>query len=327
MRHTPVALLVFAWGVSVVAAEGKEPVDFHRDIRPLLSDRCFSCHGPDEGSREAGLRLDEKESAYGELESGETAIVPGDPAASSLIDRITVDDPDFVMPPPDSGKGLNEEEIALLKRWVEEGAPWAKHWSFETPVRPNPPAVKDGQWARNEIDRFIAARLDREGLAPSAVADKTTLLRRVTFDLTGLPPTLAEIDAFVKDDSPDAYEKVVDRLLQSPRYGEHMARFWLDAARYGDTHGLHLDNYREMWPYRDWVVKAFNENKSYEQFIIEQLAGDLLPSPTLDQQIATGFNRCHVTTNEGGSNRPGSLYAQRRRPRGDHQHGLHGTDA
>jgi len=293
------SICLLAGGNGLAVAE--EKIDFNRDIRPLLSDRCFACHGPEEKSREAGLRLDVRESAFGELESGELAIVPGDLDSSALVQRITDDDEFFRMPPPDSGKELKPEEIELLKRWVEAGAPWSEHWAFVAPERPEPPAVRNMEWPRNAIDRFILARLEREGLTSSPAADKTTLIRRVTFDLTGLPPTLEEIDAFLADDSPDAYEKVVDRLLKSPRYGEHMAHYWLDAARYGDTHGLHLDNYREMWPYRDWVVRAFNENKPYDEFIIEQLAGDLLPNPTQDQLVATGFNRCHVTTNEGGS--------------------------
>ncbi len=189
----------------------------------------------------------------------------------------------------------------MLRRWIAEGAPYAAHWAFVPPSRHRLPKVKNAAWPRNPIDHFILARLERAGLQPTAEADRTTLLRRVTLDLTGLPPTPAEVDAFLADQAPNAYEKVVDRLLQSPRYGEHMARFWLDAARYGDTHGLHLDNYREMWPFRDWVIKAFNSNKPYDRFLTEQLAGDLLPNATLDQIVATGFNRCHVTTSEGGS--------------------------
>ena len=288
------------------------PSTSNRDIRPLLSDRCFACHGPDEGSREAGLRLDEKESAYSELESGETAIVPGDSEASSLVDRITVDDPDFRMPPPDAGKGLKPDEIALLTRWVEQGAPWAKHWSFETPQRPALPAIQDAAWARNEIDAFIAARLQREKLMPSAEADKATLIRRVTFDLTGLPPTLAEVDAFVKDDSPDAYEKVVDRLLKSPHYGEHMARFWLDAARYGDTHGLHLDNYREMWPYRDWVVRAFKRKQVIRS--VHHRATGGRPAPLSDGRSTSchRFQPLPCDDRRRGLHRAGSLHAQRR---------------
>jgi hypothetical protein len=209
------------------------------------------------------------------------------------------------MPPPRTKKKLTQKEKDLLRRWVEQGAPWSKHWAFVPPRRPAVPKGEGKTWAtwpRNPIDAFVLARMEGEaGLEPSPEAERTQLIRRVTFDLTGLPPTPAEVSAFLADRSPDAYEKVVDRLLKSPRYGEHMARFWLDAARYGDTHGLHLDNYREIWPYRDWVIKAFNDNLPFDRFVVEQLAGDLLPNPTLDQLIATGFNRCHVSTNEGGS--------------------------
>jgi hypothetical protein len=282
-------------------AGANEPIQFARDIRPLLSDRCFSCHGPEEKSREAGLRFDVEEVAKGELESGATAVVPGAVEKSELIARITSTDPDVQMPPADSGKTLKPDEIARLKQWIAEGAPWQGHWAFNPPARPQPPAVKLNDWASNTIDLFILARLESEGLSPTAEADQVTLVRRVTFDLTGLPPTPAEVDAFLADTAPGAYERLVDRLLASPRFGEHRARFWLDAARYGDTHGLHLDNYREMWLYRDWVVNAFNDNFPFSQFIVEQLAGDLLPEPTTDQMVATGFNRCHVTTSEGGS--------------------------
>jgi hypothetical protein len=296
---------VWLWGLCCLAftspGRADEAIDFNRDIRPLLSDRCFSCHGPEEKSREAGLRLDDKQIAFGELDSGATAIVVGDVAKSELITRITESDADLRMPPADSGKTLSSAEVDLLKRWIKAGAPWADHWSFVAPIKHAPPAVKNSAWVKNEIDRFVLARLEAAGMSPSLEADKRTLIRRVTFDLTGLPPTLAEIEAFASDESPEAYEKLVDRLLASERYGEHMARFWLDASRYGDTHGLHLDNYREMWPYRDWVVRSFNSNQPYDQFTIEQLAGDLLPNPTTDQLIATGFNRCHVTTGEGGS--------------------------
>jgi hypothetical protein len=227
--------------------------------------------------------------------------VPGKAVQSELIARITTADAAEIMPPIKTGKKLTTEQIGLLRRWVEQGANWTEHWAFIPPVRPALPAVRDTAWPREPIDRFILARLEREQLQPSSEADRLTLLRRVTLDLTGLPPTLAEVDAFLADTSPQAYERAVDRLLRSPRYGEHMARYWLDAARFGDTHGLHLDNYREMWPYRDWVIKAFNDNKPFDQFLVEQLAGDLLPGATVDQQVATGYNRCHVSTSEGGS--------------------------
>jgi mono/diheme cytochrome c family protein len=276
-------------------------VNYAREVRPILSDNCFACHGPDDHKRKAGLRLDTKEGAFSELKSGSVAIVPGKPDESELVDRIENDDADLLMPPKKSGKQLTVAQIAILRRWVEQGAPTKAHWAFEAPQKPLLPSVKTSIWPITEIDRFILARLEAEGLSPAAEAEKTTLIRRLTLDLTGLPPTLEEVDAFQADRSAQAYEKVVDRLLRSPRYGEHMARFWLDAARYGDTHGLHLDNYREIWPYREWVIRAFNGNKPFDRFIVEQLAGDLLKNPSPDQLIATGYNRCHVSTNEGGS--------------------------
>jgi hypothetical protein len=277
------------------------PVNFARDVRPILSDNCFSCHGPDDKARKAKLRLDTKEGAFAKLESDALAIVPGKPDDSELILRIESDVSDLRMPPKKSGKQLSADQAAVLRRWIEQGAPWSTHWAFDPPKKPALPAVKNTGWPSNEIDRFILARLEAEGLSASPMAAKTTLIRRVTLDLTGLPPTIQEVDAFLADPSREAYEKLVDRLLDSPRYGEQMARVWLDAARYGDTHGLHLDNYREAWPYRDWVIRAFNANKPFDRFIVEQLAGDLLPNPTADQIIATGYNRCHVSTNEGGS--------------------------
>jgi hypothetical protein len=247
------------------------------------------------------MRLDTKEGAFARLDDGELAISPGKPDESELILRIESAEADLHMPPKKSGKSLTSDQIATLRRWVEQGASWSRHWAFDAPKKPAPPVVKNSTWPVNEIDRFILARLEAEGLAPSPRASATSLIRRLTLDLTGLPPTLREVDEFLKDSSPDAYEKVVDRLLDSPHYGEHMTRFWLDAARYGDTHGMHLDNYREVWPYRDWVIFAFNSDKPLDRFIVEQLAGDLLPNATPDQLIATGFNRCHVSTNEAGS--------------------------
>jgi mono/diheme cytochrome c family protein len=276
-------------------------IDFNRQIRPILSENCFACHGPDEKQRKAKLRLDTKEGAFAELRNGGHAIVAGKADESPLIDRVASGEPGTVMPPPKTGKHLKPEQVELLRKWIDQGARWSEHWAFVTPKNPAMPKVSEPAWVRNPIDSFILARLDKEGLHPSPEADRTALLRRVTLDLTGLPPTPAEVDAFLADTSPDAYEKVVDRLLRSPRYGEQMTRFWLDAARYGDTHGLHLDNYREVWPYREWVIRAFNDNLPFDTFVVEQLAGDLLPNPTLDQLVATGFNRCHVTTSEGGS--------------------------
>jgi hypothetical protein len=247
----------------------------------------------------AGLRLDRKESALEARKRG-AAVVPGDPAASLLYQRISAINAARRMPPESSHKSLTKQQVDLLKRWIEQGAPWTEHWAFKAPVKPPLPAVKNAAWVRNPIDRFVLARLESQGLAPAAQADRRTLLRRVALDLTGLPPKPAEIEAYLKDPSPNAYEHMIDRYLASPHYGEHRARYWLDAARYGDTNGIHVDNYREIWPYRDWVIQAFNRNLSFEQFTIEQLAGDLLPDPTLDQRIATGFHRCNVTTNEAG---------------------------
>jgi mono/diheme cytochrome c family protein len=279
------------------AAPAKPTIDFTRQIRPILAENCFACHGPDDKARKAKLRLDTKEGALGH--SG--LITSGKADESDLIARVTSKDPDEHMPPPKSGKKLTAEQIELLRKWIDAGAPWSEHWAFVAPKRPALPKVKDAGWAREPLDRFILARLEAEGLKPSPEADRVTLLRRLTFDLTGLPPTAAEVDALLNDKSPDAYEKVVDRLLESTRYGEHMTRYWLDSARYGDTHGLHLDNYREIWPYREWVIKSFNTNKPFDQFVVEQLAGDLLPGATTEQVVATGYNRCHVSTSEGGS--------------------------
>ncbi|MBE0540782.1 MAG: PSD1 domain-containing protein [Verrucomicrobia bacterium] len=295
IRCLPAILLLSDPGLAA-----SDKVDFSRDISPILSDNCYACHGPDAAHRKAGLRFDLKDGALADL-GGHHAIVPGDPEKSELIARIITKDEDEIMPPLDSGKQLTEAQIDLLKRWIVQGAEWKSHWSFIKPELPSLPEVKDARWPRNPIDQFILSRLEKEGLETSTEADKITLIRRVTFDLTGLPPTPAEVDAFLADHRSDAYERVVDRLLQSPRYGEHQARYWLDAARYGDTHGLHLDNERSMWPYRDWVVEAFNRNLPFDQFTVEQLAGDLLPNPTRDQKVASGFNRCNVSTSEGGA--------------------------
>jgi hypothetical protein len=276
-------------------------VDFNRQVLPILSDHCFACHGPDAKARKAELRLDTKKGAFATLGEDAFAIVPGKPDDSLLIDRILSTDKTRVMPPPKHNKPLSEPQKQVLRDWIAQGANWTAHWAWTSPQRAALPGVRQRGWSKNQIDVFIFARLEQEALSPSPQAAKTTLLRRVTLDLTGLPPTPAEVDAFLADSAPGAYERVVDRLLASPRYGEHQARYWLDVARYGDTHGLHLDNYREIWPYREWVIKAFNRNLPYDRFIIEQLAGDLLPNASLEQIVATGFNRCHVTTSEGGS--------------------------
>ncbi|MEX0819185.1 MAG: PSD1 and planctomycete cytochrome C domain-containing protein [Pirellulaceae bacterium] len=281
-------------------ANDPEAVDYNRDIRPILSDICYKCHGPDEAERQADLRLDIQADAFANRD-GNAAIVAGQSDASQLYLRLVAEDPDERMPPADSLKELSAAQIDLFKRWIDQGATWGEHWSFVRPIRSEVPTSKFDDQAHNAIDRFIFARLEQAGLSPRGPASKERLLRRVTLDLTGLPPTLAEIDAFLADDSPEAYERVVDRLLESTRYGEHRTRYWLDVARYGDTHGLHLDNERSIWPYRDWVIQAFNSNLPFDQFTVEQLAGDLLPNATQEQQIATGFNRCNVTTSEGGS--------------------------
>ena len=296
MRPTFLLFLYAGWNLAA-AADG-QPVDFQREVRPILSDNCFHCHGPDPNTRLAGLRLDEKDAALAARPNG-AAIVPGDADASLLYQRITATDA-RKMPPEYSHKKLEPEQIALLERWIEQGAPWSEHWSFVAPKRHTPPATSDAEWVRNGIDAFILSNLDREGIRPAQAADRRSLIRRVSFDLTGLPPSPADVEAFVNDRSPDAYEQLVDRLLNSEAWGEHRARYWLDAARYADTHGLHIDNYREMWPYRDWVIKAFNQNMPFDQFTVEQIAGDLLPNPTHEQLIATGFHRCNITTNEGG---------------------------
>lgn len=285
---------------SLVLAQGQKPpptvpIDFNRDIRPILSDTCFACHGPDPTQRKAGLRFDTKEGAFAKA----GVIVPGDSSNSRLIKRIAATEPEMRMPPADSGRTLSAKQIEFLRRWIDEGAKWDTHWAYLPPKRLEPPRVATPAWLHNAIDNFILARLEREGLKPSPPADKVTLLRRVTLDLTGLPPTPAEIDSFVKDTSPDAYEKRVDQLLSSPHYGEAMAMRWLDLARYADTHGYHIDSQRDMWRWRDWVINAFNRNLSFDQFTIEQLAGDLLPGATVDQKIASGFNRNHMINFEG----------------------------
>ncbi|HTL57280.1 MAG TPA: PSD1 and planctomycete cytochrome C domain-containing protein [Candidatus Limnocylindrales bacterium] len=283
-----------------VDSKSNSPIVFNRDIRPVLTDNCFACHGFDANKRKADLRLDNAEGATA-VHKGHQAIKPHNLAESELWRRITATDPKVHMPPAESGKKLKPEQIALLRKWIETGAVYQKHWAFEPPVRPEPPPVTNTAWPRNDIDRFILGTLQEKQLQPSAPASKETLIRRVTLDLTGLPPSLTEVDAFVADQRPDAYEQLVERLLQSPRYGEHMARYWLDVARYGDTHGLHLDNERSLWSYRDWVVDSFNQNMPFDQFTIWQLAGDLLPKPSREQLIASGFNRCNVSTSEGGA--------------------------
>ncbi len=276
----------------------EKPVDFNRDVRPILSDACFACHGPEEGSRQGNLRLDTTESVFGDRD-GYRIIVPGNSAASRLYQRISAKE--RRMPPASSGRTLTPKEIELIRDWIDQGAKWQSHWAFDPLKRPATPEVKDRNWPKNPIDYFTLARLEAEGLKPSFEADKATLLRRVAFDLTGLPPTPAEVDSFMADHSPDAYEKRVDQLLGSPHYGERMAMQWLDLARYADTHGYHIDSLREMWPWRDWVINAFNRNMPFDEFTIEQLAGDLLPGATVEQKIASGFNRNNMINFEGGA--------------------------
>ncbi len=292
--------VLFAAPVLAASSAPARPlIDFDREVRPILSDNCYECHGPDERARKAKLRLDTKDGAF-RVKDGKAVIVPGRGLESELVKRITSKDPDEVMPPPDSRHKLSGKQVELLRQWIDQGAKWAGHWAFQPIHAPALPAVKHAEWARNEIDRFILARLETEGLVPSAAADRERLIRRVTLDLTGLPPTIHEIDDFRADTSSNAFEKVVDRLLRSPRYGERVATPWLDLARYSDTYGYQLDAPRPMWPYRDWVIKAFNENLPFDQFVTWQLAGDLLPHPTREQRLATAFNRLHLQNEEGG---------------------------
>ncbi len=288
-------------GALVACRIQAQTVEFNRDIRPILSDKCFTCHGPDVANRKTKLRFDIESGATIELRSGKRAIVPGNLDASEAFRRITSADPAMRMPPAYMGKEkLKDSDIELIRLWIQQGAKWQSFWSFIAPVRPPLPEVRDKAWVKNPIDWFILSRLEREGLKPSPEADGATLIRRVTLDLTGLPPTPKEVDAFLADRSADAYEKLVDRLLSSPRYGERMAYRWMEDSRYGDTNGYQVDGPREMWRWRDWVIDAFNRNMPYDEFTVEQIAGDLLPHSTLSQKIATGFNRNHRTNGEGG---------------------------
>jgi hypothetical protein len=274
-------------------------VEFNRDIRPILSDTCYTCHGPAKSTRKAGLRLDTEDGLFADLGEGRV-VAPGKPDQSELWRRVSAAEPSKRMPPPKSGRKLTARQVELIRRWIEQGAKWQNHWAFIPPQRPALPALKDARWPRNPIDHFILARLEKEGLRPSPEASRETLIRRVTLDLTGLRPTPAEIDAFLADRSPGAYEKVVDRLLASPRYGERMVLEWLDAARYADSNGYQTDGTRPMWPWRDGVIDALNRNMPFDQFTVEQLAGDLLPGATVRQKVATGFNRNNMLNGEGG---------------------------
>ena len=303
MSHLPLPIrLCFLplLAASAMAAPMGE-LSYNRDIRPILSDNCFSCHGPDSASRKAGLRLDSFASATAANKDGVVSLIPGKAEESEIIKRALSKDPDEIMPPPESHKTLKPEQIETLRRWISEGAKYEAHWSFIAPQRPALPAVSRPDWVKNPIDQFVLASLDAGKLPPSPEADRRTLARRVCLDLTGLPPEPELVEKFVNDADPLAYEKLVDQLLASPSWGEHRTRYWLDYARYADTHGIHFDNYREMWHYRQNVTEAFNRNQPFDQFTVEQIAGDLLPNRTLDQQIASGFNRCNITTNEGGA--------------------------
>ncbi len=287
-----------------IQLQADEPIQFNRDVRPILASACLRCHGLDEKARQADLRLDNSTSAFEQRgEEKIAAIVAGKPEDSLIWQRILSTDADEVMPPPDANRQLSAEEKEILRKWIEQGASYQNHWAFEPIARPNIPVVEaaPANWQSNPIDKFLAAEIQSRKLTPQPEADKPTLIRRVAFTLTGLPPTTGEIDAYMLDNSPTAYENMVDYYLNSPQHGEEMARHWLDVARYGDTHGLHLDNVRAIWGYRDWVVNVFNTNKSFQDFTIEQIAGDLIPNATKDQRVATGFNRCNVTTGEGGA--------------------------
>ena len=303
-RINPIVLvcLIAICGGEVVAVEPKA-VDFNRDIRPILSDNCFACHGPDEANRKGGLRLDRREQVVVPAESGDVAIVPGQPAVSHLMNRVTSADREKVMPPPSSKKGsLTNEQIKLLNRWIEQGAEYSSHWAFKTPARPEVPnlSTNESNWVRNPIDAFILAKLKAEGLSPSSPADRVTWLRRLSLDVVGLPPSISEVDVYTADNGPDAETKQIERLLKSPHYGERWGRHWLDAARYADSDGFEKDKSRQVWFYRDWVVDALNRDLPYDQFIIEQIAGDLLPNATQDQIVATGFLRNSMLNEEGG---------------------------
>ena len=296
MRSALLGLCVSA--LTVCAAE--RAVEFNRDVRPVLSDKCFTCHGPDAKTKNIPLRLDQEAAAKADLGAGRRAIVEGDPDASELIRRVTTESKAKRMPPVHTGHAITPRELSVLRSWIAAGAKWEKHWSFIPPRTPALPKVSDAAWVRNPIDAFVLERLDREGLRPSAEAGKEALLRRATLDLTGLPPAPAEIDAFLADSSPRAYERAVDRLLASPRYAERMAYRWLDYARYSDTNGYQFDGERSMWRWRDWVIEAFAKNKPYDRFTLEQIAGDMLPGATTEQKVATGFNRNHRGNSEFG---------------------------
>ena len=285
---------------SAIDAAVPEVIEFNRDVRPILSETCFVCHGPDANKRQGELRLDTEAGLFG-TNSKTKPVVAGTLGESELVKRVTSSDPEQLMPPVDSGKKLSPRDIAVLKKWVEQGAKWQGHWAYIKPVRAAEPAVNEAGFTRNPIDKFVLAKLNAAGLKPSREADRITLIRRLSFDLTGLPPTPEQVDQFVNDTSPDAYEKLVARLLESPHFGERMAVHWLDLVRFADTAGYHSDNPRDIVPYRDYVIRAFNENLPFDKFTVEQLAGDLLPSPSVSQKVASGYNRLLQTTEEGGA--------------------------
>ncbi len=296
-----VLLLTFARVSIAVAAEPTPRIDYNRQVRSILSNNCYKCHGPDAEERQAELRLDLRDEALKPAESGKPAIIPGNPDASTLVKRIFATKPGSLMPPPKSLKSLTAAEKQILKDWVAQGAPYQTHWAFQPIKRPTLPTLNDTSWTRNPIDAFILARLESQKLKPTAEADRPTLIRRLALDLTGLPPGLEEVDAFVADTRPDAYERLIDRLLNSPRFGERMTLDWLDAARYADTHGYHIDSGRDMTRWREWVIDAYNANLPFDKFTVEQIAGDLLPNATIEQKVASGFNRNHMITFEGGA--------------------------
>ena len=294
------AIFAFAF-VDAGVAMADARISYNRDIRPLFSETCLKCHGPDSGRRKGNLRLDVAESATGKAKSGNTAVVSGQPDQSELIRRITSTAPDKMMPPPDEHAGLTPAQTALLREWIVEGAKYEGHWAYQKILSPQPPVVSQaGFEVHGPIDSFILAHLQKDALKPSSPEEKARLIRRVSLDLTGLPPSIEEVDHFLNDQSATAYEKVVDHLLASPHFGERMATPWLDLARHSDTGGYHNDSYRTTWLWRDWVVKSFNDNKPFDRFTIEQLAGDLLPNSTQDNKIASGFMRNVMTSDEGG---------------------------
>src|SRR5579884_1773646 len=307
--RSAIMLVALGWLLQSAGAVCAADVDYTRDVRPILAENCYACHGPDKSKRKGGLRLDSREAAMRTLRSAEAAIVPGDPAQSTLLQRLTTTDNRKHMPPARTGKMLTAAQVELLRQWIKQGARWQTHWAFQVPSRPALPVVKGAHWPQNPIDYFVLQRLEQERLRPAPEADRVTLIRRLTLDLIGLPPAPAEIDAFITDRRPNAYEKLVDRLLASPHYGERMAQQWLDLARYADTNGYRLDNHRDIWKYRDWVIQAFNRNLPFDQFTVEQLAGDLLPGPTLDQHIATGFHR-NTMVNFGNGSDPKEYLAK-----------------